>query len=459
MPNIPTIPGYAYAQTPSGGAQASMAGPSAIAQGVASLGGAVQNVSNVLFEYKQKKQHAIDMGAITKFDLASQKAQMEFAQRVASDPELKKHPQDIPKEWQNVVSNLQTSIAGRDYEGVSPLAKKQLTNAFQQWNLSTSGHFTQVSDAIKFQDIKQDSLASADLAANNGDMPKAEGIIDAAISTGAMFPNEKPKIMNRLGVRADESSVDMLINESPKSAIQALEEPKNFPYLTGNQRRSWHIKASNALNASQGIFTATIVSGLLERKPEAIAMATDDNLNEAVRSGTLSEKSYKQIITIKKSLEQQDTRKADQEIKTQKAEASSHFLSLTYDRTFGTEQEAEKAFKEDTNDARWTMLDEKTQAMVKHQYLKDVKINGKTQKMSGAYKIIANHYANGRFGDIKDKAGMEQAASKLARLNASVSQFVSEHPQATADEITQYTISASNEEMNASEIDFNTGTQ
>jgi hypothetical protein len=133
----------------------------------ASIGKAVGDVGNVIFDISEKAKRANDVTKLTEASLAMNKAQMDFATWQQS-PDGQDEKQWLPK-WKELTANLETQF---NAEELTPDARLQLSERLSSWG--TRGTINVQANAFKQAGARMDAT---------GELAKRE-----AIRTGNLEP-------------------------------------------------------------------------------------------------------------------------------------------------------------------------------------------------------------------------------------------------------------------------------
>lgn len=191
----------------------------------ASIGKAIGDASNVIFDISEKAKRANDVTKLTEASLAMNKAQVDFATFQQENPDESKW---LPK-WQE----LQNGIKSRfDQEALSPDARLQLADRFSSWG--TRGTIMVQSNAFKQAGQRMDATGEVakQTAIDSGDVSIYEDHVKGEVAAGFTLPEvatlkvaETKKLAKQKRIADLNAQVPILtqaVNNGDKSAIEKL---------------------------------------------------------------------------------------------------------------------------------------------------------------------------------------------------------------------------------------------
>jgi len=145
----------------------------------ASIGKALGDVSNVVFDIQQKARRANDVTNLTTASLRMNEAQMQFAEFQQKNP----NEADWLPKWKEIETTLQSEIGAMP---LTPDARAQLTNRFSTW--STNGTINVQAQA--FKQAGQRMEQSIENAAKSKDYGAARQGVNDAVKAGLILPEQ-----------------------------------------------------------------------------------------------------------------------------------------------------------------------------------------------------------------------------------------------------------------------------
>jgi hypothetical protein len=198
----------------------------------ASMGKALGNVSNVMFDIAEKAKRANDVTKLTEASLAMNKAQMEFA-TFQQSPEGQDEKNWLPK-WQSLQKGIKNQF---DQAELTPEARMQFTDNLSNW--ATRGTINVQAQAFKQAGARMDAvveLAKQDSVAT-GNLEPARQAIQNKVKAGFQTPEgaalefkvleNQSKAKKSQDLRQEESELMRLGNEGNLNAWVELEQNYN----------------------------------------------------------------------------------------------------------------------------------------------------------------------------------------------------------------------------------------
>jgi hypothetical protein len=196
----------------------------------ASIGKALGDVSNVMFDIAEKAKRANDVTKLTEASLAMNKAQMDFATFQQDNPDEKNW---LPK-WQSLQNDIKTQF---DQAELTPEARMQFTDNLSNW--ATRGTINVQAQAFKQAGARMDAvveLAKQDSVAT-GNLEPARQAIQNKVKAGFQTPEgaalefkvleNQSKAKQSQNLRQEESELMRLGNEGNLNAWVELEQNYN----------------------------------------------------------------------------------------------------------------------------------------------------------------------------------------------------------------------------------------
>jgi len=198
----------------------------------ASMGKALGNLGNVMFDIAEKAKRANDVTKLTEASLAMNKAQMDFA-TFQQSPEGQDEKQWLPK-WQSLQNDIKAQF---DQAELTPEARMQFTDNLSNW--ATRGTINVQAQAFKQAGVRMDAvveLAKQDSVAT-GNLEPAKQAIQNKVKAGFQTPEgaalefkvleNQSKAKQSQDLRQEESELMRLGNEGNLNAWVELEQNYN----------------------------------------------------------------------------------------------------------------------------------------------------------------------------------------------------------------------------------------
>ena len=198
----------------------------------ASMGKALGNLGNVMFDIAEKAKRANDVTKLTEASLAMNKAQMDFA-TFQQSPEGQDEKDWLPK-WQSLQNDIKAQF---DQAELTPEARMQFTDNLSNW--ATRGTINVQAQAFKQAGVRMDAvveLAKQDSVAT-GNLEPAKQAIQNKVKAGFQTPEgaalefkvleNQSKAKQSQDLRQEESELMRLGNEGNLNAWVELEQNYN----------------------------------------------------------------------------------------------------------------------------------------------------------------------------------------------------------------------------------------
>jgi len=226
----------------------------------ASIGKALGDVSNVVYDIQQKAKRANDVTNLTTASLRMNEAQMQFAEFQQKNP----NEADWLPEWKNIETKLQGEIGAMP---LTPDARAQLTNRFSTW--STNGTINVQAQAFKQAGVRMDALGETAKRQSfeTGNTKIYDDHVDAAVNAGLVLPevgaNLKAKNADEVKRKriADLNAQIPLLNQAAKggdkSALERLvkinDELRDLGAVSGEQAKLYDEVVIKGVKAQQEV--------------------------------------------------------------------------------------------------------------------------------------------------------------------------------------------------------------
>jgi hypothetical protein len=195
----------------------------------ASMGKAIGNLGNVVFDIAEKAKRANDVTKLTEASLAMNKAQMDFA-TFQQSPEGQDEKNWLPK-WQSLQNDIKAQF---DQAELTPEARMQFTDNLSNW--ATRGTINVQAQAFKQAGVRMDALGEAAKrqSFNTGDTKIYDDHVDATVNAGLVLPEvganlkaqnaDEVKRKRIADLNAQVPLLAQAVKNGDKSAIEKLAE-------------------------------------------------------------------------------------------------------------------------------------------------------------------------------------------------------------------------------------------
>lgn len=292
---IQTLTGSARVDAaPVGGAPMNMNAMMAPAQAQRAMGQALTQTSEVMGEFANRMQDAVNRTALVESEMTMEKALADYQAEMPKMDEEKWVP-----EWQKRSESVKAQLLGNNK--LAPVVKEQLANQFAKFNSDATISIGTQANVRTVQRNKAKLLNVADFMWQAGDYERGEIAIDTAIEAGLMTPEEGVQVKKKGAERVDFYAVNRGINTDPIATLDELEAQtptgrwKNYGNLDENQRQALVVETKRAIS---GVRVETMQS--LSDRRNAHEIIPDSELQQLVDLKKITPTQKKWILAEQK---------------------------------------------------------------------------------------------------------------------------------------------------------------
>lgn len=429
---IPTVQGSAVDPAPYGAALLDAGALMAPGHAMQAIAQGVGQVGEVAARFAEKKQDAINLAAVSKAQLAIDKATDEY--------QAKMHFEDDEKKWQKgYLDTIEKVKAGLNLEelpqSVRVKVEDDLNHTIQK-NSSVIG--TQASTRT-IQRIRVQHTEGAKYYFEKGNYAKGEQELDLAAKSGAMFPEEAEAMKTDLRRKGEMSQAYALIQADPSTAQSQLDAGK-FPHLTEQELYSLKNSAKGEMSKIRNLTQDDI-----QKRRFAGEVISEDEVQGLVAKN-LADPGWARAFMKQQAKDLKDAQT------TEKSDAMYYSLKTqarAWSQEHGGPEEADRIKKEANANLPPRLVTDVFDALDE----RDPKKSGvlTTPQAKFALESIKQNFDAGVYGKfeapnpdvmaggkITDPAALALATKRRAEIEDDLTDFLKAKPEATRGEVMQH---------------------